>query len=88
MKRFGRIDPGRLEEIQARAIDPVALKTAWIQMSDEAEAQMTCLADERPDLPIGVAFVDEAGCLGWIGDNPSLRLHAPTSRGCWPKNHG
>ena len=88
MKRFGRIDPGRLEEIQARAIDPVALKTAWIQMSDEAEAQMTRVADERPNLPIGVAFVDEAGSPGWIGHNPSLRLHAPTPGGCWPKIHG
>lgn len=88
MRRFARIEPGRLEEIQARALDPVALKTAWIAMSDEAEAQMTRLADDRPDLPIGVAFVDESGCPGWIGDNPSLHLHAPTPRGCWPRIHG
>lgn len=82
MRRFARIEPGRLEEIQARALDPVALKAAWIQMSDEAEAQMTRVADERPDLPIGVAFVDGSGSPGWIGDDPSLRLHAPTPRGC------
>ena len=77
-----------LAEEVTRAIDPVALKTAWIQMSDEAEVQMTRVADERPGLSIGVAFVDESGCPAWIGDNPSLRLHAPTSRGCWPKIHG
>jgi len=88
MRRFARIEPGRLEEIQARALDPVTLKMAWIAMSDEAEAQMTRLADDRPDLPIGVAFVDESGCPGWIGDNPSLHLHAPTPRVCWPRIHG
>src|SRR6266487_4691983 len=78
MKRFARIDPAKLEEIQARALNPVALKMAWIAMSDEAEAKMIRLADEQPDMPIGVAFVDAAGKPGWIGDNPSLRLHAPS----------
>jgi len=66
----------------------VALKTAWIQMSDEAEAKMTRVADEQPDLPIGVAFVDRAGHPGWIGDDRSLRPHAPTVRGCWPTVQG
>jgi hypothetical protein len=88
MRRFARIDPAKLEEIQARALDPVALKMAWSEMSDEAEAKMIRLADERPDLPIGVAFVDPAGGPGWIGDDPSLRPHAPTVRGCWPTVHG
>ncbi|MFM8880149.1 MAG: hypothetical protein ACKOKG_13610 [Verrucomicrobiota bacterium] len=88
MKRFARIDRGRLEEIQARALDPVKLKEAWIGISDQAEVQMTRLADESPDLPIGVAFVDDAGCPGWVGDNPALRPHAPTPRGCWPRIHG
>src|SRR5205814_4095770 len=44
MKRFARIDPAKLEEIQARALDPVALKMAWIEMSDAAEAKMICVA--------------------------------------------
>ena len=88
MKRFARIDPAKLEEIQARALNPMALKTAWIAMSDEAEAKMIRLADERPELPIGVAFVDSTGKPGWIGDDPSLRLHAPSVRGCWPTVHG
>jgi hypothetical protein len=57
-------------------------------MSDEAEARMIRLADERPDLPIGVVFVDAGGKPGWIGDNASLRLHAPSVRGCWPTVHG
>lgn len=85
MKRFARINPAKLEEIQARALDPIGLKTAWIQMSDEAESKMIQVADEQPDLPIGVAFVDASGRPGWIGDNPSLQLHAPSIRGCWPR---
>lgn len=84
MKRFARVDPAKLEEIRARALDPVALKKAWIEMSDEAEAKMLRVADEQPDLPIGVTFVDEMGRVGWIGDNPALRIHAPSVRGCWP----
>jgi hypothetical protein len=88
MRRFARVDPAKLEEIQAGALDPVALKTAWVQMSDEAEAKITRLADEQPELPIGIAFVDATGRPGWIGDDPSLRLHAPSVRGCWPTVHG
>jgi len=88
MKRFARINPTELDKIKARALDPVMLKMAWIEMSDEAEAQMIRVADEQPDLPIGVAFVDEKGRPGWIGDNPSLRPHAPSVRGCWPVVHG
>lgn len=88
MRRFARVDPAKLEEIQARALDPRLLKVAWIEMSDEAEAKMTRLADERPDLPIGVAFVDARGTPGWIGEDPSLRIHAPSVRGCWPVIHG
>lgn len=88
MKRFARVSPTELDKIKARALDPVALKVAWIEISDQAEAAMTRLADERPDLPIGVAFVDTAGRPGWIGDDPSLRLHLPSIRGCWPAVHG
>jgi hypothetical protein len=49
---------------------------------------MTALADERPDIPIGVAFVDASGMPGWIGGDPALRLHAPSVRGCWPQVRG
>jgi hypothetical protein len=58
MRRFARIDPAKLEEIQAWKLDSIALKMAWIELSDEAEVEMVRLADERPELPIGVAFVD------------------------------
>jgi hypothetical protein len=88
MKRFARVNPVELDKIKARALDPVVLKMAWIEMSDEAEARMVRVADEQPDLPIGVAFVDAAGRPGWIGDDPSLRPHAPSMRGCWPTVHG
>lgn len=88
MRRFARVNPVELDKIKARALDPAALKMAWIEMSDAAEAKMIRLADEKPDLPIGVAFVNSAGRPGWIGDDPSLRIHAPSVRGCWPVVHG
>ncbi len=88
MRRFAKVDPAKLEEIKARALDPVALKMAWIEMSDAAEAGMTRVADEQPDLPIGVAFVDAAGKPGWIGEDPTLRVHLPSMRGCWPVVRG
>ena len=88
MKRFAKVDPAKLEEIQARALDPQKLKMAWIAMSDAAEAEMTRIADEQPDLPIGVAFVDPAGKPGWIGSDPTLKVHAPSVRGCWPTVRG
>jgi hypothetical protein len=88
MLRFARVNPMELDKIKARALDPVALKNTWIEISDAAEAQMTRLADEQPDVPIGVAFVDGGGHPGWLGDDPSLRVHAPSLRGCWPTVHG
>jgi hypothetical protein len=84
MRRFARINPTELDKIQARSLDPVALKMVWLEISEEAEAKILRVADEQPDLPIGVAFLDAAGQPGWIGDDPSLRPHAPSVRGCWP----
>jgi hypothetical protein len=88
MRRFAKVNPIELDKIKARALDPVKLKMAWIEMSDAAEAEMIRMADERPDLPIGVAFVDATGKPGWIGNDATLRLHAPSVRGCWPTVHG
>ena len=87
MRRFARVDPVELEKIQSRAMDPVVLKNTWIRISDEAELQMTTLADAQPHMPLGVAFVDESGTPGWIGDDSTLRVHAPSLRGCWPVVH-
>ena len=88
MRRFAKVDPAKLEEIQARALDPIKLKMAWIEMSDAAEAEMVRVADELPDLPIGVAFVDATGKPGWIGSDAALKPHAPSVRGCWPTVRG
>jgi len=88
MRRFAKVSPTELDKIKARALDPVKLKMAWIEMSDAAEAEMVRVADEQPDLPIGVAFVDASGKPGWIGHNATLKLHAPSVRGCWPIVHG
>ena len=84
MRRFARVDPVELDKIRARALDPVVLKTRWVGLADDAERRMTAFADSRPDVPLGVAFVDEDGQPGWIGDNPRLRIHEPSLRGCWP----
>ncbi len=84
MRRFARVDPAELEKIQSRAMGPVVLKNTWIRISDEAQAQMTTLADQQPNVPIGVAFVDASGVPRWLGDDATLRVHAPSLRGCWP----
>lgn len=85
--RFARVDPAKLDEIKARHLDPVALKQEWIAASDQAREEMTALADEKPDTPIGVAFVDARGEPSWIRRDPSLRVHYPSLRGCWPTMH-
>jgi len=84
MKRFARISPGTLKEIQARQLDPTELKKSWIAMSDRADSEINRIADTMPDVPIGVAFVDGNGTPGWIGNDASLRIHRPCVRGCWP----
>ena len=85
--RFARIDPVDLDRIKARHLDPMALKQEWIAASDQAREEMTALADEQPDMPIGVAFVDARGEPGWIRRDPSLQIHRPSLRGCWPVVH-
>ncbi len=85
--RFARISPLDLDKIKARRPDPFALKQEWIAASDRAREEMTTLADEQPETPIGVAFVDAKGEPGWIRRDPSLRIHHPSMRGCWPVVH-
>lgn len=87
MRRFARVHPGKLKTIQARELDPVALKLAWIEMSDYAGQQFEWLATTQPDTPIGVAFVDKEGKPGWIGQDPTLTIHRPSIRGCLPTVH-
>lgn len=87
MRRFARVSPTEVDKIRARRLDAREMKTEWIRISDEAEAKMIRVADEQPDLPIGVAFVDPTGRPGWIGDDPTLKIHAPSLRGCWPRVH-
>lgn len=87
MRRYARISPGKLETIKARDLDPIELKKAWISMSEKAEIEINTLANSQPDMPIGVAFVDKNGHPGWIGDDPTLTVHHPSVRGCWPTVH-
>lgn len=60
------------------------MKEEWIAASDQAREEMTLLADEQPDMPIGVAFMDENGKPDWVRKNHSLQIHNPSMRGCWP----
>lgn len=84
MRRFAKVDPVDLDKMRARPIDPATLKAAWVVMSEQARTRMTAVADQRPDLPIGVAFVDASGTPAWPPDRPDLCIHAPSVRGCWP----
>jgi hypothetical protein len=84
MRRFARIDPVELHKIQARDLDPLAMKQEWIAMSDRAEENIEHLANTQISMPIGVAFVDANGEPRWIGDDPTLRIHEGSIRGCWP----
>lgn len=86
--RFARIDPVQMEKIQARNLDSIAMKNEWTEFHERAREELTWLADEQPDLPTGVAFVDGNGEPGWIRSNPSLKIHAPSLRGCWPSIDG
>lgn len=88
MRRFARISPTELDKIKARHLDPYLLKAEWTEMFVLAEAEMTRLADTQPDMPIGIAFVDAAGRPGWIGNDPALKPHAPSIRGCLPHLSG
>lgn len=87
MRRFGRVNPGKLKTIQARHLDPIALKLSWIEMSDYAEQEFTRFAEKQPDMPIGVAFVDKEDKPGWIGQDSTLVIHRPSIRGCLPRLH-
>ena len=55
-----------------------------LQICDKAEPKMIHLPSTQPDIPIGVAFVDEKGEPGWIGRDATLRLHRLSLRGSWP----
>ncbi len=84
MQRFAKIQPGTLEEIKARDLDPIQMKMDWIEMSDEAGAAMERVGNEQPDLPIGCAFVDRDFKPHWIEDQEDLQIHHGSLRGCWP----
>jgi hypothetical protein len=85
MRRFAKTVRGELDKIKARDLDPIEMKMEWIEMCDQAEAAVIDLANTRPEMPIGVAFVDAKGEPGWIGRDPSLRVHRLSLRGSWPE---
>jgi hypothetical protein len=87
MRRFARVRHDQLALLAAASIEPTVLKTQWLEMSARAETEIERIAEEKPNLEIGVAFVDENNVPGWIGTNPSLKIHRPTVGGCWPTIH-
>lgn len=94
MRRFARIVPTELQQLAAREINPVALKSEWIEMAVEAEEKIVALADAQLDLPIGVVFANAAGEPAWPGDpqrpleEQEFTIHHPTVGGCWPRISG
>lgn len=84
MLRFAKIVPDTLKNIAARDLDPIQMKKDWIHFCDQAEAEMTHLADEQPDIPIGVVFLDENNQIDWPRRNPKVTAHRPCLRGSWP----
>ena len=89
MRRFARVDPGQLARLRAHQLDPVVLKSRWLADAEQAAAQITALADQQPDLPIGVAFLDRTGQSCWPQPQlplatQGLAIHHPSVGGCIP----
>ncbi len=61
MRRFAKTEPGNLDKLMARELDPIEMKKEWLEISDLAETQILHVADTLIDLSVGVAFVDEQG---------------------------
>lgn len=88
IRRFAKISPQEIREIKATEIDPIELKRQWLEISDRAEKALEELANREPDLPIGVAFLDDQGSPTWPLPGAPIRIHSPTVGGCWPKLSG
>ncbi len=89
MRRSARIDPGQLQMLKARRIDPQAAKQHWLAAAAAAEEAITNLADAMPSLDTGVAFLDASGALRWPDPHrplaeQGLSMHYPTVGGCVP----
>jgi hypothetical protein len=72
MRRFAKTVRGELDEMKARDLNPIEMKMEWIEMCERAEA----------------VFVDKKGEPGWIGRDPTLRIHRLSLRGSWPDAEG
>jgi hypothetical protein len=89
MRRSARIDPGHLQMLKARRIDPQVAKQQWLAAAAAADEGITALADAMPALDTGVAFIDSKGAMRWPDPRRALAeqgltLHAPTVGGCMP----
>ena len=89
MRRSARIDPGQLQMLKARRIDPQAAKQQWLAAAAAAEEAVTALADAMPTLDTGVAFINSSGAMRWPDPRRALAeqglaIHAPSVGGCVP----
>lgn len=89
MRRSARIDPGQLAMLKARRLDPQHIKQDWLSAADAAEATITALADNQPDLETGVLFVNARGHACWPMPGSGLpaqgiEIHRPSIGGCVP----
>ena len=66
----------------APAIDPVALKTAWLEHSYAAEREIEGAAEAGVE--VGLAFVSVHGEIGWF-DQSDYVAHRATLGGALPR---
>ncbi|MEM1295664.1 MAG: hypothetical protein AAGH89_09890, partial [Verrucomicrobiota bacterium] len=85
MRRFAKIVPGTLKKIRARDLDPIRMKSEWVEISVAAEEAIERTGNDHPNLPIGCAFVDQEATPHWVEDSENLQIHVGSNGGSWPK---
>jgi hypothetical protein len=89
MRRSARIDPGQLPTLRAAHLDPQALKRRWQSAAESASRSVIEMANQQPELEIGVVFVDGGGTVQWPDPartpaQQGLTIHRPSVGGCVP----
>ncbi|MFM2091600.1 MAG: hypothetical protein RLZZ127_2089 [Planctomycetota bacterium] len=90
MRRQARIDPAQLAVLKAASIDPVRLKTTWLDLADDAERRISRHAGGPDGAVIGVLYLGDAGRPVWPdparpATAQGLTPHHPSVGGCIPR---
>lgn len=84
MRRNARIERAAIGEMRAR-IEPVELKSRWLQMAEQAETRIVSAA--QAGIEIGIAFLTPAGAVAWH-DAPGAVPHRASLGGVVPRLGG